>query len=319
MQPAKMPPAGLLPYTCLRNIIVRLFPQTRVSDVVACMTENTSVISSAPGTPDTPSAPTGAAGPRVYDRAAAVYERLVVQEGQNRWTAEWLMVRLVRAQMLLKAGRTAEAVSEARGAYALWRHLRPPAQTAEVLSRTDQWARRVFGNLLDGAHPAQALCRGRVWELQGNKPQAIAEYDLGLAEFPDDAELLLAKGTAEAVLGQIPEAMATIERGIHVHPGHAGLWAAKAIILCGALRRFQESLEYYDRALSLAPRMLIAWRNKGQALRALGRFAESLDCFAMALHIAPDSPDLARLQTAALTALDEAHKGPAGGSGGIAT
>lgn len=60
---------------------------------------------------------------------------------------------------------------------------------------------------------------------------------------------------------------------------------------CGGLHRLlgrpQAALDYFDRALKLAPFTVELLINKGTALVALNRFAEALDCFSAAAAIEP--------------------------------
>jgi tetratricopeptide (TPR) repeat protein len=55
----------------------------------------------------------------------------------------------------------------------------------------------------------------------------------------------------------------------------------------GELRRVEEALDCFDRALALNPRLAELWHNKGNALYKLGRVEEALDCFDRALALNP--------------------------------
>jgi hypothetical protein len=61
---------------------------------------------------------------------------------------------------------------------------------------------------------------------------------------------------------------------------------------CGGLHRMlgrpQAALDYFDRALKLAPFTVELLINKGTALVALNRHAEALDCFSAAVAVAPE-------------------------------
>jgi superkiller protein 3 len=51
------------------------------------------------------------------------------------------------------------------------------------------------------------------------------------------------------------------------------------------LGRYQESLQAYDKAIELDPRLGAAWNDKGNSLRNLERYNEALDAYDRAIHI----------------------------------
>jgi tetratricopeptide (TPR) repeat protein len=55
--------------------------------------------------------------------------------------------------------------------------------------------------------------------------------------------------------------------------------------------KYDEALEYLDKALSLDPKNTHAWNQKGVALRSLGRYDEAIECFNRALEIIPKDLD----------------------------
>jgi tetratricopeptide (TPR) repeat protein len=61
-------------------------------------------------------------------------------------------------------------------------------------------------------------------------------------------------------------------------------WSNKGISFA-ALKRYEEALDCYDRALQIDPQSPVVWDNKGNALLNLGRYTESLDCYDKALTI----------------------------------
>jgi len=63
-----------------------------------------------------------------------------------------------------------------------------------------------------------------------------------------------------------------------------GFWSNKGISLA-ALKRYEEALNCYDKALQIDPQSPVVWDNKGNALLNLGRCEEALDCYDKALTI----------------------------------
>ena len=58
-----------------------------------------------------------------------------------------------------------------------------------------------------------------------------------------------------------------------------------------ALKRFDEALASYDRALALWPDDAEALTNRGVTLNTLGRFDEALANYSRALELEPDDAD----------------------------
>jgi tetratricopeptide (TPR) repeat protein len=55
--------------------------------------------------------------------------------------------------------------------------------------------------------------------------------------------------------------------------------------------RYQEAIEYYDRALAMDPNDVSALNNKGNALGDLGRYQEAIEYYDRALAIDPNDAD----------------------------
>jgi tetratricopeptide (TPR) repeat protein len=64
----------------------------------------------------------------------------------------------------------------------------------------------------------------------------------------------------------------------------ADAYVRKADALAAA-KRYDESLEVYDRAIGVYPDCSEAWTGKASVLRLLGRRREALDCVESALEI----------------------------------
>jgi len=53
------------------------------------------------------------------------------------------------------------------------------------------------------------------------------------------------------------------------------------------LGRFEEAIQYAEKALKLNPRSGVAYSNKGFALDALGKLDEAIECYDKAIELSP--------------------------------
>ncbi len=67
----------------------------------------------------------------------------------------------------------------------------------------------------------------------------------------------------------------------------AGVWYHRGQVFC-TMRKFDEAIDCYDKALELSPDDPVLWRRKGFALIKIGRYREALACFDQALAIDPE-------------------------------
>ena len=78
--------------------------------------------------------------------------------------------------------------------------------------------------------------------------------------------------------GNNAEAINCYEKGLALNPvGNAIIWSNKGAALL-ALKRGQEAVVCFDRAIALDPRDASAWNNKGCALLAIGKQSEGYAC-----------------------------------------
>ena len=67
--------------------------------------------------------------------------------------------------------------------------------------------------------------------------------------------------------------------------------SVKEIILKGLalynLRKYNEAMEYYDRAIKMDPNNAYAWYNKGNALYASGKYNEAMEYYDRAIKMDP--------------------------------
>lgn len=71
-------------------------------------------------------------------------------------------------------------------------------------------------------------------------------------------------------------------------PGRLEVWELNNKGLSFAsLHRYEEAVEYYDRALRADPKYVISWYNKGLSLKKLKRYDEAVDCLNRAIELDP--------------------------------
>jgi tetratricopeptide (TPR) repeat protein len=88
-------------------------------------------------------------------------------------------------------------------------------------------------------------------------------------------------------LKRLDEAVASYDRALALKPDYVEALNNRGLAL-EELERFAEALESYDRALVLRPHLAEALNNRGNTLQALGRFAEALESYDRALALRPD-------------------------------
>ena len=80
------------------------------------------------------------------------------------------------------------------------------------------------------------------------------------------------------------------DKALALDPKSAGAWTAKGMTL-SALGRYEEALPCLDEALALDPKFADAWNNKGIVLGNLERYEEALPCLDEALALDPKSAE----------------------------
>lgn len=104
-----------------------------------------------------------------------------------------------------------------------------------------------------------------------------------------DANDWLEKGFALGNLGgstKHQDSLDAFEKALSIDPNFTTAWIYKGLAL-GNLGRHQDSLDAFERALSIDPKLSMAWYYRGIALYSLGRFQDALDSYENALSIDP--------------------------------
>jgi len=108
-----------------------------------------------------------------------------------------------------------------------------------------------------------------------------------LVEIKGQASDWLLQGAYLNELKRYEEAIASYDRALAINPDDHGVWNIRGIALFN-LGQFEEAIASSDRALAINPDFHEAWYNRGIALGNLGQFEEALASWDRALAINPD-------------------------------
>lgn len=144
---------------------------------------------------------------------------------------------------------------------------------------------------------AQYGTSGGLWHLLGAarlacgaSESACAALERAVALVPRNAAALDLLGVARQRCGDYAAAADAFSRSLGYRPGAAGTWANAAANAC-ARRRFEEALEYAQRALEIDPALGPAMMACGTALSELGRHDEASSMLERACARMAGSPD----------------------------
>ena len=124
-------------------------------------------------------------------------------------------------------------------------------------------------------------------------------YDFDFLPIPFNAERLIndmrswvaeawtRKGAIFATHGNHLEALQFHEKALTIEPRHVPAWLNKGYSL-DELRRWHEAIESYDRAIEINASDWTPHVSKGDLLDRMGRFEQAIDCFDTALAISAD-------------------------------
>jgi predicted O-linked N-acetylglucosamine transferase (SPINDLY family) len=128
---------------------------------------------------------------------------------------------------------------------------------------------------------------GLIHSLQGKHQLALAAYDLALYIQPDDAEVLVNKGSTYIDIKNYLLALEVLEKATQIRPDIPEAWSNKGVAL-NNLNSYQESIDAYNEAIKLMPNYHEAWSNKSVPLTKLRRFPEAFEACDEALRLKPD-------------------------------
>ncbi len=128
---------------------------------------------------------------------------------------------------------------------------------------------------------------GLIHSLQGMHQLALEAYDLALKIQPDDAEVLVNKGSTCNDIKNYALALEVLQKAIQINPNIPEAWSNKGVALDN-LNLYQDSLIAYNKAIQINPSYFEAWSNKSVPLAKLKCFAEASEACDKALSLKPD-------------------------------
>lgn len=131
---------------------------------------------------------------------------------------------------------------------------------------------------------ALAACQRGAWAAAEQLCQSILNAE------PRQFEALTLIGIIAARTGRTRDAADFLRLAVAANPNSASAHNNHGNVL-RELKRFDEALQSYDRALSLDTRVAEVHNNRAVALQELGRFAAALDGYERALKLKPDYPE----------------------------
>jgi serine/threonine-protein kinase len=133
-----------------------------------------------------------------------------------------------------------------------------PSEARREQARLDAEAALRLEPDLPEAHEALAYYS----ELSGDLPKAIEELGMAIGHFANSSDLRLARGRVLARAGRLDDAMVDFEEAMRLEPGSPKAAFAAAVFYL-RLRRDEEAMRAFDRALLLAPAYHMAKVIKG--------------------------------------------------------
>ena len=121
----------------------------------------------------------------------------------------------------------------------------------------------------------------------GKNQTACELLEAALQREPDNAQLWGKYGQALRRMRRLDEALVAYTRAIDLDPDDAWAWGGRGLTL-GEFNRHREALESFDKALALNQEDPWLWYNRAEELLALNRPHEALDSLQHALKRRPD-------------------------------
>lgn len=200
----------------------------------------------------------------------------------------------------LQLGRLAESESRWEEALALYATvtrggaaLDAVVRRAWVLGKLDQLddARALLQQVRDDypqIAPRLYLAEGDLLTANGAPALAVETFSTGLAEHPEDADLLYGRSLALERLGRIPEAESDLRAILARRADDARALNALGYMLLVHTHRLDEAGPLIDQALALAPEDAAILDSKGWLLFKQGQVAESVEWLQRAYDRYPD-------------------------------
>ncbi len=154
-------------------------------------------------------------------------------------------------------------------------------RSATQNSKTTSNGASSFGQQPDQLRFTQALqwvSYGKELERSKQYKEAVAVYDQGLRQHPNDFHLWHERGLALAKLQQFEEAIKSYDRAYELRPTYRDLAHERGDTLL-ELGRYEEAINAFDTYLRYAPGTAHILTDRGYALYHLGHYEEALRSF----------------------------------------
>jgi tetratricopeptide (TPR) repeat protein/streptogramin lyase len=115
-------------------------------------------------------------------------------------------------------------------------------------------------------------------------------YDSNTSFYSEGATSLIGKGVALDNQGKYQEAIEWYDKALRIDPNNVSALYGKGLALYN-LGKSQEALEWYDKALRIDPNYLYALNNKGLILNSLHKSQEAIEYLDKALRLHPNDVD----------------------------
>jgi len=121
----------------------------------------------------------------------------------------------------------------------------------------------------------------------GGRALAIAvNADDITTPYPEAKALFIRGLTSSTQYARYNESLEYFDKALAIDPGFTDAWYAKGVALHN-LKRYDEAVTCYDRALALDPQNAAVWFLKGTALDDSGRHTGAVECYKKAMEIDP--------------------------------
>jgi tetratricopeptide (TPR) repeat protein len=121
----------------------------------------------------------------------------------------------------------------------------------------------------------------------GNLQAAVDIFNLLLTKLPDSAEVYNNRGALFQMMKRYDEALASYDRAVALKPDYTSAWFNRGGAL-KQLNRFEQALASYDKAIALNPGHAEAHNNRGVLLQQMRRFDEAIASYDHAIAAKPD-------------------------------
>jgi tetratricopeptide (TPR) repeat protein len=132
---------------------------------------------------------------------------------------------------------------------------------------------------------------GEQWNLAKNYPEAIREFDAGLAIGPEDSDAYRGRGIALGMMGRYDDAVRDLDSAIVLMPNFAEAYHDRGLLFAMS-GRHERAVADFTCEVSLSPDAATAYYRRGLSLQALGRYEPALADFDKAKELRLDYPEI---------------------------